>query len=93
MLVPRNGHMEIVQMLIKSNVNVNAKNIHGITAIMSASSFGHIEIVKMLLRAGASTSIEDDDGLTVLNYATSGNHKEVLEILTQTDSFALCVIS
>nr|WP_297278145.1 ankyrin repeat domain-containing protein [uncultured Brachyspira sp.] len=42
----RNGHLEVVKLLIDKGADVNAKDDYNRTALMLASSNGHLEVVK-----------------------------------------------
>jgi ankyrin repeat protein len=48
-----NGHTDVVQLLLSANVDVNAKDKKGKTALMRAKNRGHNDIVKLLTAAGA----------------------------------------
>ena len=47
------GHIAIVEALIKAKADVRAANPDGGTAIIYASEKGHVDVVEALLRAGA----------------------------------------
>eukprot|EP00056_Hartaetosiga_gracilis_P008034 m.115315 g.115315 ORF g.115315 m.115315 type:complete len:87 (+) comp12838_c0_seq16:22-282(+) len=46
------GHTEIVNTLVSKDVNVNATDKNGMSALMYAAKFGHAEIVNTLISNG-----------------------------------------
>jgi ankyrin repeat protein len=49
---------------------VNAKDKHGMTALMYAAHYNqHAEVITTLLKAGADANAKDDEGTTALNFA------------------------
>ena len=54
----RNGHDEIVDILIKAGANVNRPGYLKLTALHQAASSGHIKIVQRLLDASANDSLK-----------------------------------
>jgi ankyrin repeat protein len=80
------GHLEIVQILIRSGADINGRkdsplNGDGRTPLMIASGRGHIDIVKFLLENGADTELKDRGGKTAAMFAANAGRKEILNIL------------
>ena len=63
----RNGHHEIVKLLLKYGANTEKKDMR--EAFVEALLSGNLEITKMLLDAGANVNIKDDKGFTPLMLA------------------------
>ena len=63
MVASGRGHVEVVQLLLKVNVNINATSKSCRSAIYIASLFGHIDVVSLLLEAGADQADTRDDTL------------------------------
>lgn len=67
MLASTNNHLDIIEVLIKNDVNLNLQNDYGITPLWSASMHGHIDVVKLLLENGANPNIQiGEDKMTAL---------------------------
>jgi len=66
------GHVEVVDWLLKEDEktieNINARDHHGWTALLCASSVGNIAICCALLHRGADPKITNDQNTTVLHY-------------------------
>lgn len=61
-IAAQNGHLPIVELLIKLKANVNAKNAKGQTALHMAVGYDYYDVAKVLLKAGADTSICNEAG-------------------------------
>ena len=80
------GDVEIVELLLETGIDVNAKNRFGWTPLHLASSKGHIEIVEMLLQDGADRGIKNKFGRTSLDYAVRNNHTEIVRLLVREET-------
>ncbi len=75
---------EIVNVLIKRGINVNAQNNDGRTGLMLASKYGYPEIVMLLLENKADKNIKDKKNKTALDYAKNGdNSYEIVPLLSK----------
>ena len=70
-----------VKALLAAGAEVDAKNNHGITALMAASYGGHTEEVKALLSAGADVNAKDNFNSTALIYAAANGQARTAELL------------
>ena len=62
------GHVEVVEVLLAvPEVDVNAVNSDGRTALHCAARFAHAEVVRMLVDAGADVNAADNNGYTPLD--------------------------
>lgn len=58
----QNGHIDVVALLIKHKVNVNAKNKAGNTAVHMGRSYDYYWCCKLLVDAGASLTKKNNAG-------------------------------
>jgi hypothetical protein len=76
-----NGHITIVDLLLKAGADVNKERKQGGTAIYLASQNGHADIVRLLLAAGADVNKALDSGNTSLIIASSDGNTEIVRLL------------
>ena len=90
-LAIRRRHMDIVQLLLKSEPvleQLTAKDDRGLNALMWAADTGSEQSVEMLLRAGAACSQAtdvDNDGWNALFHAANKGRVRILRQLLSTD--------
>lgn len=60
---------------------INARNEHGMTALMRAASHGHVQVVRVLLEHGADPNVRRNDNFTALSLAAFFGHAEIVETL------------
>ena len=56
MLAAENGHIKMVERLIKAEANVNLRHKLGNTALTLAAQYGHSQIVQLLMDSGADAN-------------------------------------
>ncbi|MDR3055492.1 MAG: ankyrin repeat domain-containing protein [Zoogloeaceae bacterium] len=78
MLAARENHPELVALFIGQRAKINARNMHGDSALRLAAYAGRLVIVQRLVEAGAQIEME---GWTPLIYAAFNGHTEVVEYL------------
>ena len=70
MIASRQGHLDIVKILLDAGVNLRAvDNTNGFTALIWAAEGGHPEVVQILLSAGAKLNAASSTGKTALHMA------------------------
>jgi ankyrin repeat protein len=77
------GDTTSVKNILKNNININATNSEGDTALNCACKRGHIKIVELLFASTHDINIEsiDYDGNTPLICASINNYHEIVEFL------------
>ncbi|KAI9045415.1 purine and uridine phosphorylase [Aspergillus affinis] len=81
-LSSRRGFVETVELLLRHDVDINARDKDGRTALHEASEMGHSTVVQILLENKADASVKDRCGWTALRKASSHGHDEVTRQLT-----------
>merc|ERR1711879_505370 len=81
MFAARNGHKDVVALLLVNNANINHQTSSGWTALMSAAYKGHKDIVALLLLNNANINKQNKFGWTALMLAAAKGWKEVVELL------------
>ncbi len=83
MLAAWNGHVEIMELLLKHDMFVDAKDEKGRTALMAAVWSGQVAAVQSLAVQGASVDSKDDDGKTVLMWAAQKGNVKIVDFLVK----------
>ena len=82
MLAARKGHREIVQALLnRSGINIDAKNLKGLTALIFAILYGKDDVAKVLVDHGADVNLAKNDGWTPLMSAALHGHMTIAQTL------------
>ncbi|XP_063404436.1 ankyrin repeat domain-containing protein 50-like [Mytilus trossulus] len=81
LLYASKGNLDTVELLIKLDCDINAKNCDNITALHNACRKGNAKIAKLLLDHGAIINACGGGGKTSLFYAARNNQLDVIEIL------------
>lgn len=69
---------EIMQILIDAGADLEARDAHGATALISAAFNQNADITASLITAGANVAAENDNGATALHFAALNNGPAVL---------------
>ena len=84
----RNGHKDVVEVLLANGAGVNAKDSSGFTPLHMAASTrwvgavqGHKDVVEVLLANGADVNAKDSSGFTPLHMAARNGRKDLVELL------------
>jgi ankyrin repeat protein len=81
MMASKNGHKNIVELLLACGADVNAKTGFGETALFAATLTNQKEIVKLLLAEGADINVKNLEGETALDIACERDFREVAALL------------
>jgi Ankyrin repeats (3 copies) len=77
------GDVEALALLLPRVGNINARNRHGMTALMHAARCGHAQIVRLLLEHGADPNLTRNDKFTALALAAFFGHTETVKTLME----------
>src|ERR1043166_6615195 len=78
-----NGDVRELTVVLSRGVDVDARNEHGMTALMRAARCGHAAAVRMLLEHGADPNVARHDKFTALALAAFFGHTETVRILIE----------
>ncbi len=73
--------IEAVKSILKSFIDINAKNIIGFTPLFYAVIANNESLVKLLLNSGAQVNVKDMIGATPLHYAAFEATPEIVKLL------------
>ena len=79
--VAESGDVNELAEILARGVNVNARNEHGMTALMRAAREGRAAVVRALLEHGADPNIARNDKFTALALAAFFGHTETVRTL------------
>ncbi|XP_049925428.1 caskin-2-like isoform X9 [Epinephelus moara] len=83
-LAARNGHKEIIRLLLKAGIDINKTTKSG-TALHEASLYGKTEVVRLLLDAGVDVNIRNTYNQTALDivnqFTTSHASRDIKQLL------------
>lgn len=77
----KNGHTDIIELLLSHGANIHAKNEYGGTALQTAVYHKQLAIIELLLQRGAYIDEKKNDGTTSLHTAVEGGDLNVIELL------------
>ena len=69
--------LEVIQLLLTAGVDVNQKNVLGMSAMLLVAGYGNDELVAMVLDAGGDPRARNDFGHTALHLAVSGKKDQL----------------
>lgn len=72
---------EILRLLLKYEVDINAKDEKGNTPLHAAARDNYPDHVKLLLNHGANLEAKNDDGITAFQYAVQEQNPDVKAVL------------
>lgn len=78
--IAENGEIDELEAVL-ARAEINARNEHGMTALMRAARHGRVRMVRVLLEHGADANIARSDNFTALSLAAFFGHTEIVEML------------
>ena len=82
----KNGHSEVVSMLLKAKADPSIAESDGWTPLMIASQNGHKDTVDLLIDAKADINVQNNNEATALYIACQNGHSEVSSILLKANA-------
>ncbi len=77
---------DIATALIERGANVNAVNVHGVSALMIAAARGNIPMIGLLLEAGADPKLKSKAGKTAIDIARENLDEDAVKSITLFES-------
>ncbi|KAM6963633.1 caskin-2 isoform 2-T2 [Tautogolabrus adspersus] len=88
-LAARNGHKDIIKLLLKAGIDINRSTKAG-TSLHEAALYGKTEVVRLLLDAGINVNIRNTYNQTALDivnqFTTSSASREIKQLLREASS-------
>ena len=81
--VAETGEVDALDQIFLRRVDINARNKHGMTALMRAAYHGHERMVRALLQHGADPNLSRNDKFTALALAAFFGHTGTVRILIE----------
>ncbi|XP_028162782.1 ankyrin-1-like [Ostrinia furnacalis] len=75
------GHLDIVELLLKSGCKVDLTASEGLTALHIAAMENETNIAKMLLSAGSQVNNKTHEKITALHFAASRGYLDMVKVL------------
>ena len=63
------GHIDVVKLLLNAGANINCRNEHLYTPLITASRWNHLETAHYLLENGADPNLTDNNGMRAVTWA------------------------
>ena len=82
----RNGHEDVVKLLLDRGAEVNAKDANGWTALHLATRQGHKGVVLLLLGRGSDVGAKTSRGSTPLDLATTIGYMSIVDVLLEVNT-------
>lgn len=77
------GYNNIAEIFIKSNANLNYKDVYGNSALHYCAKVNNIVVARMLLEYKADVNIQNLSKETPLHFAARYNHLEIVKLLLE----------
>jgi ankyrin repeat protein len=77
---------DIATALIERGANVNAVNVHGVSALMIAAARGNLPMIGLLLEAGADPDLKSKAGKTAIEIARENLNEDAVKSITLFDA-------
>lgn len=78
-----NGNLKVINVLLKYNIDLNARDYAGEIILAHAIRHNHPQIVKLLIEHGADVNMDDQFGNPPLSLASSFGYLDIVKILLE----------
>lgn len=82
------GHAPLVEELLASGADLNARSTNGSTVVMMAAREGHAALATRLLEAGANPALKNDYGEDAVAWAMRQGHYGIARTFASAEGFA-----
>jgi ankyrin repeat protein len=82
-MAARNGHFEVVQLLIEKGADINTKDNDGWTPLYVAAWNNYFKVMQLLIENGADIETKSTDGRTPLHGAATCGHFQGAQLLIE----------
>ncbi|KAH7304375.1 ankyrin repeat-containing domain protein, partial [Rhexocercosporidium sp. MPI-PUGE-AT-0058] len=79
----KNGHFEVVKLLVDHGASIEGADNHGITAVLEAAAAMSLNVVKFMEEKGSDINVVAADGRTILHVSAAGNSHKILDLLAK----------
>ena len=76
-----NNRHQLIPLILKKGLNIDAQNSYGNTALIYAVYSGNIETVKCLVKNKANLHVKNNLGKTAIDIAKENNAENILQLL------------
>lgn len=77
----RNGHLEMVELLLARGAPIDARNLAGATALYYAAERGRVAVVQRLIESGADVKLTGRSGLSPVAASAYAGNDTIVEML------------
>jgi hypothetical protein len=85
-IAAQNGHYELVELIIRKNADINAKNMKGNSALHMAIGYDYYSTAKLIIKAGGDLEMVNDMGVAA-KYGLEGDKALGIAALASATTF------
>jgi len=82
-LSARDGRKQLLETIISTGIDINAKDKYGNTPLLFSACHGHTDIAKILIEKGADVNARNKNGKTPLHFATIAGNTDIASLLRE----------
>ena len=81
MLAVISGHVKLSEYYIRTDADIDHRNLAGDTAVMLAAANGQNDVIELLLKVGADLQRRNHDDLNAYQIALDAGHEETAALI------------